>query len=87
MNKSEIEVIKNFAKSSQWDIVKDNLLLPALDNIKDVSQPLKIDGENIEASEAYLAKSLAAKKLKSIIRFIDTLDSKKSNTLKKEDFI
>ena len=87
MNKNEVEVIKNFATSNQWDVIREKLFIPYLDSLRDVNTPLHLDDIKVEPSEAFLAKQLASNKLKEIIKSIDSLSQKSKTTIKKEEFI
>ena len=75
MNKDILQVLKNFANSGIWDIIREEVFEPLLDNVKDVSIPYKLGGKEIEPEKAYLAKALTAQKLKGIIETFDRLKS------------
>ncbi len=77
MNKETLQVLKTFANSGVWDIIRGEVFEPLLDNVKDVSIPFKVGEKEIEPQEAYMAKALTAQKLKEIVEVFDRL--KKSN--------
>ena len=87
MKKNEIDIIKNFAQSTQWEIIKDKLFTPYLNSLRDVSTPLNLDDVKVEPSEAFLAKQLASRKLDEVIKSIDSLSQKSKTTIKNEEFI
>ena len=82
MNKDILQVLKNFANSGTWDIIREEVFEPLLNNVKDVSIPFKIGDKEIEPEKAYLAKALTSQKLKGIIEMFDRLKS--SNVKVKE---
>jgi len=82
MNKDILQSLKGFANSGIWDIIRDEVFEPLLDNVKDVSIPFKIGDEIIEPEKAYLAKTLTAQKLKGVIDMFNRLQN--SNIKAKE---
>tara|TARA_R100001530_G_scaffold127956_1_gene97417 strand:- start:829 stop:1080 length:252 start_codon:yes stop_codon:yes gene_type:complete len=65
------QTLENFANTGTWEVIKKELLLPLLEETKDVTQPLNINDVKITVKEAYLAKILAAKKFNTLIEIID----------------
>ena len=77
MNKDIITTLKNFANSGVWDIIRDEVFEPLIDNVKDVSIPFKVGDKEIEPEKAFLAKALTAQKLKGIVEMFDRLQNPK----------
>jgi len=77
MNKDILRTLKNFANSGTWDIIRDEVFEPLIDNVKDVSIPFKIGDETIEPEKAFLAKTLTTQKLKGIVEMFDRLQNPK----------
>ena len=77
MNKDILRTLKNFANSGTWDIIRDEIFEPLIDNVKDVSIPFKIGDETIEPEKAFLAKTLTTQKLKGIVEMFDRLQNPK----------
>jgi len=77
MNKDIIQTLRNFANSGVWDIIRDEIFEPLIDNVKDVSIPFKVGDKEIEPEKAYLAKALTTEKLKGIVEMFDRLQSPK----------
>jgi|TARA_Y100000310_G_C20687835_1_gene820242 hypothetical protein len=75
------QTLENFADTGTWDVIKKELIIPLLEETKDVTQPLLIDDIKINAKEAYLAKILAARKFNTLIGIIDKhKNSNRKNT-------
>ena len=77
MNKDILRTLKNFANSGTWDIIRDEIFEPLIDNVKDVSIPFKVGDETIEPEKAFLAKTLTTQKLKGIVEMFDRLQNPK----------
>ena len=77
MDKDVLNTLKNFANSGTWDIIRDEVFEPLIDNVKDVSIPFKLGDKVIEPEKAYLAKALTTEKLKGIVEMFDRLQSPK----------
>ena len=74
------QTLENFSNSSNWEVIKKELVIPLLEETKDVTQPLNIEDIDVNPKEAYLAKILAARKLQTFIIIIDKhKDSNKNN--------
>jgi len=77
MEKDVLQTLRNFANSGVWDIIRDEIFEPLIDNVKDVSIPFKLGDKVIEPEKAYLAKALTTEKLKGIVEMFDRLQSPK----------
>ena len=75
MNKDIIQTLRNFANSGVWDIIRDEIFEPLIDNVKDVSIPFKVGDKEIEPEKAFLAKALTAQKLKGIVETFNRLQN------------
>lgn len=78
MKKETLKVLQSFANSGIWDLIRDDILYPLLDSIKDVSQPLRIGDKEVDPEKAYMGKVLAAQKFQEFIDKIDRIQKGKS---------
>ncbi len=65
--------LKRFANSGMWELIKEEIFIPELDEIRDVRTRLN----NVSAKDAYEAKILASESLQKIIDRIDRLRENK----------
>ena len=75
--------LKSLADSSAWKQVRDEFILPQLQDIKDVTKELQTDLD-VKPADMYLAKIIAAQAVEKLIndidRFSDSHSSKDAQT-------
>jgi len=72
------KALSEFASSDTWVLLKEEVILPLLNDIKDVTKPIKYGDITIPAKEAQVAKFLAATQINELIYTIDFLRKKSS---------
>lgn len=79
------DILQDFANSAFWEVLKEDLLVPLIDEVKDVTQPLVINGVKLKAEDCYYTKALTAARLKQLVSTLDRLKQEKNST-SSEDF-
>lgn len=80
-----VDILQELANSGFWDVLKEDILVPLIDEIKDVTNPLEINGRKLDAEKCYYAKALTAARLKQLVATLDRLKQDKNST-SGEDF-
>lgn len=86
MNELREETIKKLVTSDVWNILKEEILLPYIDYVKDVTNPIKVGDVQLKSGDAYNTKVHTAEKLKGLILHIEKYKNYKSGSRKLESY-
>lgn len=78
------ETLQYIANSDIWDKIRDDILLPKIDEMSNVMNEIKVNGKKLNSKDAYNAKVNTTKVLLGVINEIEVF--KGNNVPDKRDF-
>ena len=71
MNKIRTDIIKNIVTSDGWKVLREDIIDPFLNETKDVTTPIEVNGEVLKGGYAYNAKYATVMELAKLIHRIE----------------
>jgi hypothetical protein len=84
VNKREQDFLNTFSKSNEWQIYKETILVPLLNDIESVNSSFLFDSE-LSAGEKFAGRQMASKFGRGLIRMTEMFDGNKTTTKKPQD--